>query len=113
MTERRFLVWLVVGLAILAGVAYLVAVPTRTYLTQQTATHAAEVDLTRLTTEIDELEDRIAGLRDDDEIERLAREEYNFVYPDEEAYALLPAPPSPVAIPSGWPFDALRARLLD
>ena len=37
----------------------------------------------------------------------------NFVYPDEEAYALLPAPPSPVAIPSGWPFDALRARLLD
>ena len=29
-------------------------------------------------------------------------------YPGEEVFAVLPAPPPPLPIPAGWPFDSLR-----
>ena len=64
--------------------------------------------LDALQTEIDELEARTVALEDPDEVERLAREEYHYVYPGEEAFVVLPAAPAPLPIPAGWPFDALR-----
>jgi cell division protein FtsB len=88
--------------------AYLVAVPARNYLTQQSDTAAAEAELEAIEEEIDQLEGQVGALSDPTELERLAREEFHLVYPGEEAFAVLPAPPPPLPIPVGWPFDALR-----
>jgi cell division protein FtsB len=89
-------------------VAYLAAVPARNYLTQRADTAAADSTLDALQAEIEELEARSIALEDPEEVDRLAREEYHYVYPGEEAFVVLPAAPPPLPIPSGWPFDALR-----
>ena len=48
-----------------------------------------------------------------DEVERIARRDFNFVFPGEEAYAVLPAPPAPVSLPASWPYNLLYAEVLD
>jgi len=103
------LVWVGFGLVVLVGVALVVAFPVQRYLDQQEATHDAQNQLDELDHGIADLEERIAELDDPAEIERRAREEYHLVYPGEEAFALLPEAPPPLPLPSGWPFDSLRA----
>ena len=68
-------------------------------------------NLTVLNSESERLEERIALLGTDAEIERLARENYNLVRPGEEAYAVLPPPPPVPELPDTWPFDRLRGVL--
>ena len=53
-------------------------------------------------------EERIERLQTVEEIERLAREQYNLVFPGEEAYAVLPAPLPELDLPTVWPFGPLR-----
>ena len=54
-----------------------------------------------LKTENKSLDQRVARLQDDAEIERLAREQYGLVKPGEEAYAILPSPsPAPPPTPA-------------
>jgi cell division protein FtsB len=89
-------------------VAYLVAVPARNYVSQRAETAEANQGLATLQAEIDELETRSSALEDPAEAQRLAREEYHYVYPGEEAFVVLPAAPPPLPIPAGWPFDALK-----
>ena len=55
----------------------------------------------------DAYEERIERLQTDEEIERLAREQYNLVFPGEEAYAVLPAPLPELDLPAVWPFGPL------
>jgi cell division protein FtsB len=96
--------------AVIAGlvIAYLVAVPTRNYFSQRSETASADAELDTLQAEIDELEDRSTALEDPDEVIRIAREEYHYVNPGEEAFVVLPPAPPPLPIPAGWPFDALK-----
>ncbi|MBA3956673.1 MAG: septum formation initiator family protein, partial [Acidimicrobiia bacterium] len=57
------------------------------------------------------LEERARLLRDDAEIERLAREEYHLVRPGEEAYVVLPGPdraPPPEQLPPPLPRTRRR-----
>jgi len=108
MISRRQAGSLIVLAIFLLVVLYLVAVPARNYWTQRADTARADGSLDALQSEIDELEARTVALEDPDEVERLAREEYHFVYPGEEAFVVLPAAPAPLPIPAGWPFDALR-----
>ncbi|MBA2282023.1 MAG: septum formation initiator family protein [Acidimicrobiia bacterium] len=82
--------------------------PTRAVLTQRQQLGAAEQNLAALDAENAALEARIEALGTEAEIERLARLQYNLVFPGEEAYALLPAP---VAVPGAedaagprWPL---------
>lgn len=82
------------------GFLFVAVVPTRTWLAQRQAIRSAEVGLRVLEEQNRELTSRVAELRTDAEIERLAREQYNLVRPGEEAYAILPAagtPPPPPA----------------
>jgi hypothetical protein len=58
-------------------------------------------------------EERIERLESDDEIERLAREQYNLAYPGEEAYAVLPAPLPPLDHPARWPFGPMLDPTVD
>ena len=89
-----------VASALIVGVLLLAVFPTRTYLSQRAATSRAQEHLAVLTAENEALEERVALLHSDAEIERLARGQYNLVRPGEEPYAMLPAPPPPTTVPS-------------
>jgi cell division protein FtsB len=91
----RRAVWPVVATVALVAVLFVGVFPTRTYLAQRAATDAAEEQLAVLREQSELLEARAHRLHDEDEIERLAREQYNLVRPGEEAYAVLPPPPPP------------------
>lgn len=73
---------LVIGLAIL---------PARTWLSQRSSRIEAEARLERLETEVDQLDARLQLLSTDSEVERLARKNFDLVYPGEESYRILPA----------------------
>ena len=88
-----------VASALIVGVLLLAVFPTRTYLSQRAATSRAQEHLSVLTAENEALEERVALLHSDAEIERLARGQYNLVRPGEDAYAMLPAPPPPTTVP--------------
>jgi cell division protein FtsL len=95
-------------LATLLAVGYVMFVPARNYVSQQAATDDAEQQLDALNVEIDDLEARQGALQDPEQIEQVARERFNLGYPGEEVFAVLPAPPAPLPIPTGWPFDVIR-----
>lgn len=107
---RRF-IWPIVVAIVLVGVFYLGAFPVRTYLDQRRATAAAETRLADLTAGNDEMQKRIDLLSSDEEIERIAREQYGLVKPDEEVYRVLPAPRDPVRAPDVWPFQRVESRI--
>jgi cell division protein FtsB len=77
---------------IVIGVLFLGVFPTRTYVAQQRKLKATEERVEVLEEQNERLAARIRKLNTDEEIERLAREQYNLVRPGEEAYAILPAP---------------------
>ena len=81
--------------------------PTQTFLDQRSATAEAQQRLAVLRAQNEAFEERLERLGSGDEIERLAREQYNLVYPGEEAYAVLPAPLPPLDLPEVWPFGPL------
>jgi cell division protein FtsB len=91
--------WPVLVAVVLIGVLFVAVFPTRTWLSQrQESAHATE-QLRVLDTENTKLAARVKALQSDEEIERLAREQYNLVKPGEEAYALLPGQSSSKAAP--------------
>jgi cell division protein FtsB len=100
-------------LAVVSGAVTLVAVlavavfPTRQWLDQRADIGDAEARLAILREQNAALEEQIWRLEDDAEIERLAREQYNLVMPNEEAYVVLPPPLPPVELPPIWPFGPL------
>jgi hypothetical protein len=94
------------GVAVLGALA-IGLFPTQTFLQQRSDTAEAEQRLAVLRTQNEAFEDRIDRLGSDDEIERLAREQYNLAYPGEEAYAVLPTPLPPLQLPEVWPFGPL------
>jgi cell division protein FtsB len=83
--------------------------PVRTWLAQRDQTARAEQRLAALQAANDALEQRLAALDSDAEIERLAREQYGLVVPGGAAYAVLPAPfPQ---LPETWPYPVARRYL--
>lgn len=107
---RRSVILLVIVLVILITLFYALF-PTRTFLDQSSAIAEARAELDALHDENDDLRSRMKVLSQPEEIERLARSEYNLVYPGEEAFAMLPPAPEPVEIPDLWPLNALVSSL--
>jgi cell division protein FtsB len=97
---------------VLVGILFLGVFPTRKFLDQRADIAAAEGELRDLEAQNTALEEQVDDLGTPAEIERLAREQFNLVFPGEEAYALLPAPPPPIPVPDAWPFRSLRAAVL-
>lgn len=83
--------------------------PTRTWLDQRAALAETSLELGELEAERSALEQRVAELDSDDQIEEIARSQYGLVRPGEEAYAVLPAPEKPIELPALWPFGELLA----
>ena len=95
MKIRRLVPFVV--LIALIGVLFVAVFPTRTWLAQKRERADAVEQLHVLDEQNQILASRVEALQSDDEIERLAREQYNLVRPGEEAYALLTPPSSPTA----------------
>lgn len=113
MTRRRRsrIVLPLLGSFVAIGVLFVGVFPTRAILDQRNEVGDAASRLAAVEEANAELEARVEALGTDEEIERLAREQYNLVYPGQEAYAILPAPPAPPAVPDAWPFRDLRAAV--
>ena len=68
-------------------------------------------ELLGVTVENAELEQKRDALYSPEKIEQLARQNYGFVRPGEEAFAVPPPAPEPVKLPSNWPFTYLAQTL--
>jgi cell division protein FtsB len=100
---KRLLWVLLLAITILA--VFVIGVfPTRQYLAQRSATSEREATLEQLRAENAQLQARVDALGTVAEIERIARSEYNLVYPGEETYAILPPPETGPRVPAVWPF---------
>lgn len=95
------------GLLVALAVLALGMFPTRIFLDQRAATAEANERLEVLRAQNAAYEERIATLQDPEEVERLAREQFNLVKPGEEAYAVLPAPLPRLELPEVWPFGPM------
>ena len=98
---------------VVVGILFTFANPARTWFDQRQEIAAARERNIVLDEQGKELRARAATLRTDEEIERIAREEYGLVKPGEEAFGILPAPGSgprePDAEPPPPPRSAWRA----
>ena len=96
--------WLLVGGLAAVGLLFIAVFPARTYLDQRHQRQQVLAQLKAMDATNKALEQRIATLHTDAEIERLARAQYNLVRPGEEAYAILPTRQPPAApAPPGKP----------
>jgi cell division protein FtsB len=107
----RRLAWPSLIAIVVCGVLFIGVFPTRTYLNQRKAIAAAEVRLDELSAGNEQLQHEVDTLAGDDEIERLAREQFGWAKPGEEVYQVLPPPQDPVAVPDVWPFNRLEQRI--
>lgn len=78
------------GLAVVIFAVFVFGVfPTGRYVDQRQDLDRATTELEQLEAENADLRDRVRRLESDEEIERVARSEYDLVRPDEEVYAVL------------------------
>jgi cell division protein FtsB len=101
------------GGATVVAVLAVAVFPTSTFLDQRSDTAEAEERLAVLQSQNDAYEERIARLHTAEEIERIARQQYNLVFEGEEAYAVLPAPLPELDLPDVWPFGPLFEPLAE
>jgi cell division protein FtsB len=92
------------GLLVVLAVGVL---PTRSFLAQRNDLSETQHRLAVLREQNEQLEDQLQRLSTPEEVERIAREEYNLVRPGEEAYSVLPAPLPALELPDLWPFGPL------
>ena len=90
--------WLVVASSVaLVGVLFLFVFPTSSWLAQRRDREGVETELRQVSAENRLLEERVKRLHTKAEIERLARERFYLVRPNEEAFAIQPRP-APVKV---------------
>lgn len=80
---------MILGVVILAVFVFGVF-PTGSYVEQRNELNRAIDELEQLDAENGDLQDRVARLESDEEIERVARQEFDMVKPEEESYLILP-----------------------
>ena len=94
-----------VALAVATAALAFGVVPFRDWLDQRQVNDELRVRVEAVEVVNRAYEQRIDALNTDEEIERLARRDFNLVHPDEEAYAVVPPPVPPHRVPGIWPFD--------
>jgi cell division protein FtsB len=75
-----------------AAILFVFVFPTRSYLAQRRQVSAAAHDVAVLREQNKKLQVAAERLQSPDEIERIAREQFNMVFPGEQVYKVLPAP---------------------
>jgi cell division protein FtsB len=90
--------WLALASSVaLVGVLFLFVFPTSSWLGQRRDRKGVETELRQVTAENRLLDERVKRLHTKAEIERLARERFYLVRPNEEAFAIQPRP-APVKV---------------
>ncbi|NNF53826.1 MAG: hypothetical protein HKN03_05215 [Acidimicrobiales bacterium] len=74
-----------------ALIAALAVLPARTWWTQRQALNAAQEHRAELLNQRAQLDSQLGKLQTDAEVERLARANYDLVFPGEESFRILPA----------------------
>jgi cell division protein FtsB len=97
--RRRVLLRLLLGGMVIVALLFAFVFPARTLLAQRQQTDKERARLELLREQTRKLEAETIRLQDDAEIERIAREQYNFVRPGERPFVVVPppttAPPAP------------------
>lgn len=81
-----------IAAVLLALVLFLAVFPTRTYLDQRESIADAQERLSVLREQNEKMRGRIRSLQTPEEIERIARQEFNLAKPGEEVYVIIPSP---------------------
>jgi cell division protein FtsB len=83
-----------IALAVLIVIAilFLFVFPMRSFLAQRRAVNDARHDVKVMQEQNRRLAEESTRLKTPQEVERMAREQYHFVYPGEQAYSVVPAP---------------------
>jgi cell division protein FtsB len=109
-TRRRRTTVLLARVAVLiAGAigAALFGLPVQTYLGQDEVLAHRQAQLDQLEAVNADLAAEVRRLRTDDGIREAAREQIGFVDEREQRQSLLPLPPLPTDLPTGWPYGVV------
>ena len=90
-----------------ALVAALFVLPVKAWLRQRDDIAVKDKELSALDQANAELADEVSRLQTPEGIEEAAREEIGYVQRGEIRLTMLPAPPAPITMPSGWPYEAV------
>ncbi len=90
-----------------ALVAALFVLPVKAWLRQRDDIAVKEKELSALDQANSELNNEVGRLQTPEGIEEAAREEIGYVQRGEIRLTMLPAPPAPITMPSGWPYDTV------
>ena len=107
---RRYLFWLFI-LAVVVVILIWAIQPIRLWLDQREELSTKQQELTDIQSSNSSLEQRAEALQTPEQIELIARQNFGLIREGEEAYAVLPAAPDPLRIPSSWPFTELADAL--
>ena len=107
---RRYLFWLFI-LAVVVVILIWAIQPIRLWLDQREELSTKQQELTNIESSNSALEQRAEALQTPEQIELIARQNFGLIREGEEAYAVLPAAPDPLRIPSSWPFTELADAL--
>ena len=77
---------------IIVAILFLLVFPTRSFLEQRGRVNDARHDVEVMREQNERLADEADRLKTPEEIERIAREQYHYVYPGEQAFSVIPAP---------------------
>lgn len=90
-----------------ALVAALFVLPVKAWLRQRDDIAVKDKELRALEQANAQLTDEVGRLQTPEGIEEAAREEIGYVQRGEIRLTMLPAPPAPITMPSGWPYDTV------
>ena len=107
---RRYLFWLFT-LAVVVVILIWAIQPIRLWLDQREDLSTKQQELSDIESSNSVLEQRAEALQTPEQIELIARQNFGLIREGEEAYAVLPAAPGPLRIPSSWPFTELADAL--
>lgn len=98
-----------IGAAVItaAFIAALFVLPVQAWLRQQDDLDRKDEQLAAIRDANAELANEVLVLQTPDGIEQAAREEIGYVQQGEIRYTMLPAPPAPMTLPSGWPYNTI------
>ena len=97
--RRRVLVRVLIGAISVVALLFVFVFPARTLLAQRQQTEKQKKTLELLHEQSRKLAEESRRLQNNAEVERIAREQYGFVYPGEHPYVVVPpsttSPPAP------------------
>lgn len=111
---RRHSKHLRIALVVFSMAVFMVAMlsgPVQNYLDQRVEVRAQESTLAELKRANEKLSERVERLSTSEEIQRIARRDFGYVQPGEEAYIVLPPRSAGFVLPPVWPFNELVGPL--